>query len=179
MKVHILKPYDLNKDLGRAYNESMRLIPDGDWACLCDYDTMFLTPDCGAILHEYAQRFAHAGLMTCYTNRVHETAVDQLYAQRISENPDIKSHIQIAEAQRRYLYKATPISHSISGYLMMVKKEIWKQIPFVERVGCLSVDNIFSDQVLLNNLSIYRMDGLYLFHTYRMKNGVKDKSHLL
>lgn len=178
MKVHILKPYSLKKDLGRAYNEAMRMIPDGDWACLCDYDTMFLTPDCGEILHKYAEKFPDAGLFTCITNRVHELAVEQLYAGRVSENTDIKHHIEIAENQKRFLYNATPINHVISGYLMLVKKEVWNDVKFMEGIGCLGVDNYFSQEILQRGLQVLRMDGLYLWHSYRLKN-IKDKSHLV
>lgn len=179
MRVHIVKPYDLNKDLARAYNETMKLIPDGDWACLCDYDTMMLTPDCGLILHNYAEKFAHAGIMTCFTNRVHEISVDQLLGGKVSNNTDLKYHIGLAQQQKRHLYNVTPLNGCISGYLMMVKKETWDKIKFLEGIGCLGIDTYFSREILESGLSIYRMDGLYLWHTYRLIKGVHNKEHLL
>ncbi|HLA53220.1 MAG TPA: hypothetical protein VK618_07940, partial [Flavitalea sp.] len=74
MKVNIMIPYALDKNLGRAYNETMRMVDDGDWACLMDYDVQLLTPDAGKILHDYAIRFPHAGMLTCYTNRIHPSS---------------------------------------------------------------------------------------------------------
>jgi len=176
--IHIMKPFRTDKNLGLAYNTALALIPNGDWAVLCDLDTCFLTPDAGSILNEYALRFPDAGLFTCITNRVHPLAVEQLYAGRVSENFDMKHHREIAENQKRHLYNATPINHPISGYLMMIKKEVWNEIKFVEGHGCLGVDNFFSAAILAMGLKILRMDGLYIWHSYRMNN-VRDKSHLL
>jgi GT2 family glycosyltransferase len=164
--------------LGRAFNEALCLIPDGHWAVLCELDTFFLTPDAGTILEGYAERYGEAGLFTCITNRVHHLAVEQLFAGRVSENTDIRHHIEIAENQKRFLYNVTPINHCISGYLMMVKKEVWKKITFMEGIGCLGVDNYFSQAVLQSGKKILRMDAMYLWHSYRLKNGVTDKTHL-
>lgn len=176
--IHILKPFRPDKNLGRAYNEAMQMIPDGEWACLCDLDTCFLSPDAGTVLHEYVKRFPDTGLFTCYTNRVHELAVEQLYAGRISDNLDMRHHHEIAEVQKKHLYSVTPIDHPISGYLMMVKKEVWKETKFMEGHGCLGVDNFFSAAILAKGLKILRMDGLYLWHSYRIMNGVRNKTHL-
>lgn len=185
MKVHIIKPYSIEKNLGRAYNEAMSMIPDGDWACLMDYDTMFLTPDCGQILHEWAthsDKFAGLGLgktlYTCYTNRIHPLAKDQLLNGELSENTDIQYHIEIAEKQRA-IKTATFIDHEISGFLMMIPKSLWHDLKFWEQDGkCLGIDNNYSLRVLRAGYHIARIDGLYVWHTYRLKNGIKDKTHL-
>jgi GT2 family glycosyltransferase len=178
MKVHILKPYSLDKNLGKAYNESMRLIPEGDWACLMDYDTMFLTPDCGKILHEYAQLFENTGMLTCWTNRIHPLATNQLYSPKEMENTDVKYHIRMAEVIKSKLYHATKLNTVISGFLMMVNRSTWHDIQFDENMKCLGVDNDYCHRLFDNGRSIYRMDGLYVWHSYRLLNGVGDKSHL-
>jgi GT2 family glycosyltransferase len=182
MKVHIVKPYSIEKNLGKAYNEAMALIPDGDWACLMDYDTMFLTPDCGQILHKHADFADHNYesnvLFTCLTNRIHPLACDQLYKGKVSEDTNILNHIKIAEELREDEY-STRIYHPISGFLMMVSKSLWEKIKFSEDRKCLGVDNDFSQRVLDNDYYIARMDNLYVWHTYRLKNGIKDKTHLI
>jgi GT2 family glycosyltransferase len=179
MNVHIIKPYSLEKNLGKVYNEAMNRIPDGDWACLMDYDTCFLTDDCGRILHEYATKYPEAGLFTSFTNRIHPKATDQLLDGQFSENLNMGYHIDRAYNQKRLLYKVTELNHEVSGFLMMVSKETWKKTKFVENAKCLSVDNQFSWTILESGKQIYRMDGLYVWHSYRIKNGVKDKSHLI
>lgn len=185
MKVHIMKPYALDKNLGRAYNEACALIPDGDWICLMDYDTMFLTPDCGRLIHEYAERWMkNVGgpvLLTAWTNRISPLSDSQLIpvALNLYDNSNILDHIPTAER----LAKNTPmlftqITKVISGFLMMFPKSLWNEIKFSEDMKCLGVDNDFSRRVL-EKYEIHRMDNVYVFHMYRMKNGIKDKSHLL
>jgi GT2 family glycosyltransferase len=179
MKVHIVKPYSLEKNLGKAYNEAMQLIPDGDWACLMDYDTMFLTPDCGQILHEYINWNPIVGIFTCFTNRIHPLANNQLLDGVVSDNVSIDYHIERAYNQKRLLFQATEIKHTISGFLMMISKSTWNECKFSETGKCLGVDNDFSANIIERGKKIMRMDGLYVFHTYRLKNGIKDKAHLI
>ena len=170
--VHILTPYSLDKNLGIAYNKAMSMIPEGDSACLIDYDVQFLTPDCGKILHEYS--LINKGLMTCYTNRVHPTSPQLLNG--LCENSDIKHHIKIAENQRKHLYEVEQLNKNISGMLMLISKDYWNNNKFNENLQFLGVDTDYSHRALPN---VYLMKGLYVFHQYRMKNGINDKTHLL
>lgn len=179
MNVHILKPYSIEKNLGRAYNEAMRMLPDDDWACLMDYDTMFLTPDCGQILHEYVWKYDFSGMFTCFTNRIHPLAKDQLLDGEVSENFSIEYHTERAYNQKRKLFTVTPIEHPISGFLMMISKATWNELKFSESGRCLGVDNDYSAKLLMLDKTILRMDGLYVWHSYRLKNGIKDKTHLI
>jgi len=178
MKVHIIKPYDLDKDLGKVYNEEMSRIPEGDWACLMDLDTMFLSPDAGHILHGYAEKYSHAGLLTCYTNRIHPKAPDQLLDGVVSENLLLDYHMERAYHQKRLLFNATPLNHEVSGFLMMVSKATWNEVKFKQGGKCLGVDNQYCWDLLAAKKSIYRMDALYVLHLYRLKNGITDKTHL-
>ena len=180
MKVHDVVPFSLEKNLGRAYNEAMNLIPDGDFACLRDGDTMFLTPDYGEILHHYAMSEPlHCGVMTCFTNRLSELSRLQLRNGLVDEESNMKVHIAHAEHQKKKLYQSTIIQRDISGFLMLVSKDVWKRIPFAEDGQCIGVDTYWSRRIREAGLYIYRMDGLYVWHTYRLKNGILDKSHLL
>lgn len=175
--IHILTPYSNEKNLGKAYNESVSLLPDNSWACVTDYDVMFLTPDCGRILHDYAVKYPETGIFTCLTNRIHPMAKDQLL-NGVSDFTDILIHTKIAQSQREKLYQVKEIDHPISGFLMMFSKKTWVNHNFPEDRKCLGVDNVFSDSVLRSGLKICVMEGLYVWHSYRMEN-IKDKSHLL
>lgn len=180
MKVHILKPYDTDKNLGRAYNQAMSTIPDGDWACLMDLDTMFLTPDAGTILHNYVLKYPETGLFTCRTNRIHTLQKCQLHFSEPSNVDSVKYWIKEAEDRKqREQYYVTVINQMISGFLMMVSKETWKEIKFDETGKCLGVDNLFSQAILKSGRDIKVMEGLLVWHTYRLKNGLTDKTHLL
>lgn len=175
----ILKPFAVDKNLGRAYNECMADVRDGQWAVLTDLDVMFLTPDAGNILHEYAALYPDAGLLTCWTNRIHILGAGrQLLNGVVSENTNVRDHIQIAQDQKKKLYQATELNCEVSGFLMMIKKETWNEIKFTESGRCLGVDNDYCWRLLAAGKKILRMDGLYVWHSYRLINGTHDKSHL-
>lgn len=172
MQVHILTPYDVNKDLGKAYNQACAMVPDGDWICLMDYDTMLLTPDAGKILYEYAANGVD-GLYTCYTNRCHPTSLQ--HASLMNNVTDIKEHIRYAEDCRgKGLLR---IKGNISGFLMMFPKSLWLKYPFKEGIGCLGVDTDFWRRLAADNVLMYIMTGLYVWHTYRLTTN--NKNHLL
>lgn len=178
MKVHIITPYSTEKNLGKAYNDAVSLLPDGDWACVTDYDTMFLTPDCGKILHDYVNLYPETGIFTCLTNRIHPLAHFQLLNGVVSDNPNIREHVRIANEQKKALYQVKEVKTQISGFLMMFSRETWVKNPFPENGKCLGVDNFFSKSVLDSGKTIQVMQGLYVFHLYRIFD-IKDKSHLL
>lgn len=158
------------------------MIPDGDAACLCDIDTCFLTPDAGTLLQEYVYRTFDYGLpvgiLTCLTNRVSPLSKPQLLGRVVNEDPDMKLHLQYAEEQKRLLFNTTVIDRDISGFLMVVSKRVWQQIPFPETGKALGVDTHYGRAIRAAGLKILRMDGLYVWHTYRMLNGITDKKHL-
>lgn len=159
----------------------MGLLPDGDSACLRDIDTLFLTPDQPAIIEEYAKLYPDA-VLTCFTNRVSELSRLQLLGGVVSEVGDIREHIKLAEKQAdeyKITKRATEINRDISGMLMVVPKEIWKRFPFDDSGKCLGVDTYWNRQIRAAGVKVLRMDAIYIFHTYRMANGVKDKRHLL
>lgn len=179
MKVHHIIPYSLTKNLGKAYNEAMAALPDGHWGCLQDYDVMLLTPDAPAHIHGYALRNRDAALLTCYTNRVHPKSEEQLITRVIQDESDIRVHIRIAEKAKSLLYSTDVIENNISGMLMLMSKEQWKKTPFTEDLKCLGVDTEMSKLLRERGEPILRMNGIYVFHTYRLINGHRDKSHLL
>ena len=179
MKVHFMSPYGLEKNLGLEYNSAMQLIGDDDWCCLMDYDTLFLTPDAPAIVIEYARRNPDAALMTCLTNRVHPASRQQLFREIINDRSDIRKHIETAELCKRDLYKTEVVKHNVSGMLMLMSKKQWKETPFTEDLKCLGVDTALSETLRERGQDILLCKGLYIFHTYRLISGIRDKSHLL
>lgn len=179
MKVWIRIPYSTEKNLGRAYNHEMSMIPDGDAACFMDGDTMFLTHDYGHIIEQYANAFPNS-VLTCWTNRIHPLAKGQLRDDIRSS--DINDHLDVKQG----FTSATRLEGPISGFCLVVPKSVWKSHRFAEvntyRPGepnLLGVDNEWTNKIRNAGVPIYRMDGLYVWHTYRLKSDGKDKSHLL
>lgn len=169
-------PYRQDKNLGKAYNDVFR-DTQSEVICLRDGDSMFLTPDYGNILDEYHILHPDA-VLTCYTNRVSTLSKMQLLTGRPSEDPDIRHHIKLAENQRQRLYKVTELNCDISGTLMVVPREVWELYPFPQLGTALGVDTAWNRTIRAAGVKILRMDGLYIWHTYRLLTGINSKEHL-
>lgn len=177
--IHVEIPFSKEKKLGIAYNEAMSKISDDDWMCFLDHDVLILTPDTIRHFYNYTEQNKNAGLLTCYTNRVHHLSKEQCL--EVDDSSDIKYHAAIAKEREKFLYKTTALKevHRISGFLMLISKRTWKEIKFNEQRDCLWVDTDFCKALEEKKKVIARMDGIYVWHSYRILKDVNDKSHLL
>lgn len=173
--LHIVDPYDNNLNLGAAYNKTMSYFGQDDWVCLKDHDTLFLLPDTIRHISRYTELFPNAGILTCYTNRLANG--EQLTGARCSENDSIRNHITVAKAIEAGLYSTTRMIKPISGFLMVIRKSTWDRVKFDD--GCLGVDNKYHLKIVAAGMDVLRMNGIYVWHTYRLINGVRDKKHLI
>lgn len=180
--IHVVTPYDpVDKNLGRAYNKVFENVAENDWVCLMDWDTMFLTPNAIKQLYSYVAEYPDTGIFTCWTNRLHTGARQQLWT-GFYEEKNLEHHIWLAQTLiEDGVLKITELTKHISGFVMMISKRVWNEIKFREDMMCLGVDNDYSDRILASGRKILRMDSIYVLHLYRMgmPGGVKDKSHLL
>ena len=160
----------------------MAMIPEGDAACFIDGDVMFLTPDFGQILTNYANNFPNA-VLTCWTNRIHELSRGQ--KMQLTQPDSIKSCIEVAAriSDTGGYLTGFPITGSVSGFLLVVPKSVWHQHKFTEtnnyRPGepnLLGVDNDFTNRVRAAGIPILRMNGMLVWHSYRLLDG--SKKHL-
>jgi GT2 family glycosyltransferase len=175
--VIILTPYRQDRDLGIAYNQAMAMIPDGGHGCLMDIDAMFLTPEQPAIIERYVDKFPEA-VLTCYTNRISPIS-KQLYGGMLSENANIRDHIIKAKKMQEQPLSVKMIGNTISGFLMVIPKSVWEKVTFIEGIGCLGVDTWFSKELRKQNIPILLMETVYVWHSYRIDKGVKNKDHLI
>ena len=176
--IHIKIPFAEDMNLGRAYNQAFEGVAENDWVGFLDHDVLLLTPDAINLMYEYTRNYPEAGIFTCYTNRIHPLSIDQLLNGQLSENTSIDYHMQLAYNQKRFGLMVHEINHTISGFLMLVSKRTWNEIKFSESGKCLGVDNDYSAKVLDRGKKIYRMESVYVWHTYRLMNGITNKEHL-
>jgi len=182
--IYDIIPYSTEKNLGKAYNDAIAGLPDDCHVCLRDGDTCWLTPDYGVHLAEYVRLNPNA-VLTCWTNRINEKA-EQQYLLKFREDSDIKNHLIIAEGQRQYLYQTTPLHGFVSGFCLVLPKSLWQQHKFAEKQvyedrgpnNMLGVDNDWTNRVRAAGAPVLRMDGIYMWHTYRLLTGDQDKTHL-
>lgn len=178
--IHYSSPYSVDRDLGKAYNDAMQNISsEDDWMCFTDADSMFLTPNYGHQLDEIVKIYPTHGILTCLTNRVGN--LDQCYNKHINDDPDIRNHKRIAlKLQRENKIEVQDTIHVISGMLMLIKKSTWTLIHGApEGKGLLSIDNHISQRVLNEGMKIGIMQGVYIFHFYRLDTGIHNKDHLI
>lgn len=177
-KVHFVIPYSIEKNLGRAYNETMDLIPEGDSACIMDYDVQLLTPDAPAIISQYANENPNA-VLTCFANRIHPLNTEQLWSGVVDDNSTMTKHLLIAKKQTKNPHTVTPVLTHFSGFLFVLPKSIWTNHRFSETGKCLGVDTEWFKKLKSNNIPVLRMNRIYVWHTYRILNGIDNKDHLI
>jgi GT2 family glycosyltransferase len=176
MIVHHCTPFSVEKNLGKAYNQCFEIVGEDDWVCLRDLDTMFLTPDAGEIVFNYAYQ-NHGCVLTCWTNRIHHLAKEQFCS--AMQDKEMIHQLEVADGARNDCYKITPCTGPLSGFLMLLSKKTWWQIGgFDESIGLLGVDTDFYKRVRAAKIPVLRMDGLYIFHCYRLGKDIKDTTHL-
>lgn len=172
------------KNLGRAYNEAMAQAPDDSHVILRDGDTCWLTPDYGIHIAEYIRLYPDA-VLTCWTNRINAKAEQQLQIKGIRECKDMGIHLLNAEEQKQFLYQVCPIEGFVSGFCLVVPKKVWQKYPFPEKQmyddrgpnNLLGVDNFWTNEIRRNGIRVLRMEGIMIYHTYRMLTN--SNSHLL
>ena len=124
--IYFSSPY-LKGNVGKAYNLFCESVPVGAWICLTDADTMFLNAKYGSQLQTYIELYGdEIDLFTAYCNRVGEKR--QVLNERISNDSNIITHYKIAEQLTNQPPKIKFIDVPISGFLMLFRKELWKEV---------------------------------------------------
>lgn len=170
-KVHFIQPYAIDKNIGKAYNESCALIPDGDWICITDHDSMFLLPNSKKQIIEIAQT-TDFELLGCMTNRLNPKMCKEQVLTSMFEQYDIMDHYNMAlTLHNNYYGMIKPTDAPIAGMCMLFRKETWKKRPFIE-------NSVYFDQEFSKGLKRGIMQGVYMLHFYRMDKNYRDYSHL-
>jgi hypothetical protein len=177
MSIYHITPYSNSKDIGAEYNHYMSILPDDGVAVIRDGDTMFLTPDWGSIIAGYVDRNPGV-VMVCRTNRIHTLSKEQRTEDPCWFNqPSIIEHIELAKIYSSQTLFTTPVHGPLSGFLMVIPKSVWLKYPFKED-GLPGVDTDFFKRYREGGNVVLRMDGLFVFHIYRLGKDIKDTSHL-
>ena len=128
-------PFRQDKNLGRAYNESMALLPEGAWAIFQDHDAMPTTPHWFAQFAEAIEFLPGAGAFAACTNRIASPW------QRVGDEAsnDIAAHRRFGE-ERRKLRTLLDISDTkgFGGVLFALSKDTWRDVGgFADGLGCV------------------------------------------
>lgn len=166
-------PEGYERNLGRAYNEIMEGT-DAEYVAFLDHDATFTTKDWYHQICKIIEENPRAGLLTAKTNRI--GARPQIHDQ-VKSHDIIEHRAEGRRLQQKYGTQVTdyPLINNngwISGVLMVVKREAWENVKFID--GFLGVDNAFHKGVREKGYGTLLMDGVYLYHFYRADG---DMSH--
>lgn len=171
-------PFSPEKNIGKAYNEFCAMVPDNDWICLQDGDSMFLRPDWGAQIEEIIRKHGKDyDLFGCVTNRLNSDKQRPFPAD--FDNPDILHHKGIADKLYNENYSdVKPHKELIAGLMMLFPKSIWNKVKFKEK--SIYFDTEFCRDLVKRGGKIGLMTGLYVLHFYRwdQENPRTYKKHL-
>ena len=174
--------WDTGKNLGKAYNREMELLPNSDdFCCFIDSDAMFTTTFFGKHLEDIVAKYPDVGVFTCMTNRV--GCKWQLAPSVDWDNNDMKYHRLIGEVLQDDLYYDVedvtnkPRGEVMSGVLMMVRRDVWKRVGGFKEEKMLGIDSDFHWRCQKHKEKIYLMNGVYVYHWYRGGNR-NNKTHL-
>jgi hypothetical protein len=174
ISVHHITPGRADKNIGKAINDLIRPMPEQDWICLRDVDTI---PVYHEKFFEQCENIANSGnfdLVGCITNRV--GLERQLYKREFSDNSDILHHRAIAEELYQQHGSNVSIIHSgIAGLMMLFSKELWNRVGGFEEGYIVHPSGKYFDaefclKVRGKGGKIGVADGIYLFHFYRFNS---------
>lgn len=174
-----MHPFSLEKNYGKELNETMSIIPEGDWCAIMDWDCMLLSSAQVGRMYGYVNKFSDAGMFVCNSNRCGSMA--QRYKYNLDMIGDVKKEHLLSEEILfgEKLLDAKPVSEKISGFLMLISKRTWNEIKFNESLKVLDVDRDYAKRILDAGKQILLMESVYVWHSYRIWKDIKDVTHLI
>lgn len=158
--------YDVDRDLGRAYNEIMRRLEPRDWVCLLDHDAVFTTRGWYPQILKAIEENPKAGLFAAVTNRIGRKSQIAPGAPAGHDMRDHRAFGQKLLEQHGSSVRDITRESPISGVVMVVSVEAWEQCGGF-RSGFFGVDNAAHRDIAKIGRRIFLMPGLYVQHWYR------------
>lgn len=168
-------PFSFEKDLGQAYNKAMANVTD-DYTIIMDYDAMILTPNTLPLVDKYVKQYPGAAVLTGWASRAHPSSSQRYHTMN---EGNVLQAIHEAERLEKRPMSVRKITKNLTGFFMVIKKSTWEKYKFKEGIGCLGVDTDYWQQLIAGGETILLMETVLVWHTYRLRNGIKSKDHLL
>lgn len=164
LKVFYSTPFRTDKNIGKANNDFITLLPDDAWICITDADAMFLRPDFGKCIEEIINNTSF-DLIGCVTNRL--GGLHQLYKNEFSEDFNVLNHYNIANELWELNGSKTEPTTGVAGLCMIFSKATWKKAGGF-RENSITCDTEFNKSVVRSSGKVGLATGLYMFHAYRI-----------
>lgn len=174
-------------DLGFTYNAYMDLIPEDDWACFMDHDTLVTSRSWYRVLEAAVESEPDAGAFVAVTNRLVKARSGwQMAPEADHDNHDVIYHWKIGYLrERKYgasLQDVTDIESKgrykpFSGFFFCVSKKTWIAMGGCKKHDFCSVDHYLHREIKKTGKKVYLLNGIYLYHWYRCDEKLSDMSH--
>ena len=171
MKIFYSSPFRSDKNIGKAYNEFIELLPEDAYVCITDGDSMFLHPYYGKCIEEIIKTNPDYDLIGCVTNRL--GILHQCYNNEFSEDTDVSNHYEKTISAWDNNGTIVEPTNLVAGLCMIFSKQTWIKVGGFKE-NTIFADKLFSQYILRNKGKIGIAKGLYVFHGYRIWN----KTHL-
>jgi glycosyltransferase involved in cell wall biosynthesis len=156
-----MTPFRADKNLGRAYNDAMELLPsDDDWAIFLDHDAMPTTPRWHSQIAEAIAFLPDAGAFVATTNRIasawqragRQDTDDMAWHRRFgAEQTKIRTLLEISWTK------------GFGGVMFAVSKRAWREARgFADGLGCVDHSLHFGLQKV--GRGVWMIEGLYVYH---------------
>lgn len=179
MKIHFIHPFSLEKNYGKELNETMSIIPDGDWCAIMDWDCMLLMSDQIKRIYGYVNKYPETGIFVANSNR------SGSLNQRINMcDFDSKGDMIAQHKKSEIVFEMGDTldikicDEKISGFLMLISRATWNEIKFNENLAILNVDRDYAKRIIESGKRILLMKTIYVWHSYRIWKNAKDITHL-
>jgi len=160
MTARLRMPWDREMNYGRALNEEMELLPEGDWAIFLDHDAHWTTTAWHRQIEEAIAFQPEAGLFTAVANRIGPKW--QQHGPSHSLDDNVLCRIGQERLKLRTLLDVTA-TKGIGGVVMVISKAAWRDVGgFKDGMGC--VDHMMHFAQASAGRRIFVIEGLFVAH---------------
>lgn len=172
--IHYITPF-CDGNIGKGINDTIQYLPEADWVCLRDQDTLLFRGS-GELIQDIVERNSDYALIGCMMNRLNIKS--QLAYSHFSDDFNLVQHGGIFDEFKREGSVVIQTADDIAGAFMLFPKTTWTQVG-----GFLERSIIFDRKFTRSARNIGKVGiatGLYIFHLYRMNslNPTDDITHL-
>lgn len=185
--IFFISPYGFRLKIGDRLNYEIDRMPENAWIALTDQDCCALIDKFGDLLNDTINRYPDTDLFSCYTNRL---GLKYQIPEGVNiDDYNLMNHHQIAQDLLKKNYSTcSDIDKPVAGFFMLFPKRTWAKYNFQSDIIDMEkkindrrgvyFDWDFSDRILKGGGKIRLMEGLYMFHAYRLGKHIKDVTHL-
>jgi len=169
---------------GNVYNSHCSMVPfDHDWIQIMDYDAMILAPEAYAVIDKAIERYPDTAVFGGMTNRVGLPFQKLVPTPKLDDNDSIRHHMDIAKKiAHTYRDGQCKEVEYVAGFFMLFRRDYWLLNQFQDRISTpqgILFDWKFCQHAKEINKKVRVIEGLYLWHTYRLMGDPLSKKHLL